>query len=404
MNNILKENEYQLQQNKFSKLSLESSNKMNALRDHMHSVSNVLFVSAKDTDELAPINPFINACGNSDAKFIHKFNMTAELARHMLEHFNNNKAGGHINRGIRKPNVAKLLKELENDEWQPNANLFCFDSDTGMILDGQHRLSAIMQYGMQKTPNDLSKTSVPINVMVTVDPDIRQNIDKNSPRTLAQTAVIMGLLDEGDFSGKQALTIVQALLQKLDEGNGFDNDVTHSEVYKNMLNDYAKLEEEWLTYLEVTREIIDGGKNSPLSFRLGHQVALALMYKKNVEEARRFLFLITMDQQAQSEYEKENPIDWESDEMTSVKRARLMLGELQTQSRKNGNSGGSARIQHFSYMLYLCDQFLKKKVTSKLLVRTLTTDSTNKSPKVVCWFPEEEESIVQKLLNLTKRD
>jgi hypothetical protein len=61
--------------------------------------------------------------------------ITPELAKEILE----NKNSG--NRPIKKEHIKMLTSTLRNDEWMLNGESIAF-SESGRLLDGQHRLTA----------------------------------------------------------------------------------------------------------------------------------------------------------------------------------------------------------------------------------------------------------------------
>ena len=76
---------------------------------------------------------------------IRKILLTPQLAEALLQRNIKN------NRKISESNVKKILADLKSDKWNPN-NGNCITFDTlGRLVDGQHRLTAILRYGKTVT-------------------------------------------------------------------------------------------------------------------------------------------------------------------------------------------------------------------------------------------------------------
>ena len=68
--------------------------------------------------------------------------ITPELAREILK-------GNSKNRKIRQQRVDYLADEMKNGRWQISHQGICIATD-GRVLDGQHRLLAVIQSGVQR--------------------------------------------------------------------------------------------------------------------------------------------------------------------------------------------------------------------------------------------------------------
>lgn len=79
-----------------------------------------------------------------------------------------------LNRRLSKPNVDYLCMQMKSGSWMQTGDSIKFGSD-GSLLDGQHRLSAIVQYGE------------PVKVMVVegLNPDVFQVLDTGKSRSAA---------------------------------------------------------------------------------------------------------------------------------------------------------------------------------------------------------------------------
>lgn len=77
-----------------------------------------------------------------------------------------------INRNIRKSTVAQLAKTMQSNEWRLTAETLKFDRQ-GVLLDGQHRLLAIIESGM----------TVPFHVCEGLASDVKRHLDTGSKRS-----------------------------------------------------------------------------------------------------------------------------------------------------------------------------------------------------------------------------
>lgn len=102
--------------------------------------------------------------------------ITPDMAARYLEH-------NLVNRRINELKVNAYAHDMKNGAWQLNGEAIRFDSD-GRLIDGQHRLKAIIKSGKQ----------IPIVVMR----DIANNVtiyDRGRPRNVTDS-LIMGGLDK----------------------------------------------------------------------------------------------------------------------------------------------------------------------------------------------------------------
>lgn len=53
-------------------------------------------------------------------------------------------------RPIKEKKVAEYMAEMQDGKWRLNGKTICFDT-TGRLLNGQHRLSAVMRSGVPLT-------------------------------------------------------------------------------------------------------------------------------------------------------------------------------------------------------------------------------------------------------------
>jgi len=88
------------------------------------------------------------------------------------------------NRGLSEKGVAKLVKVIKLGRWQVNGDVIRF-SPEGRLLDGQHRLTAIVRSGI----------AIETYVAEGVPCEAFESIDQNKIRTFADTLAAMGVKD-----------------------------------------------------------------------------------------------------------------------------------------------------------------------------------------------------------------
>lgn len=114
------------------------------------------------------------------------------------------------NRKANKDRIAQLSRHLRNNEFRFNGDSVRISSE-GVILDGQHRLYAIVDSGV----------SAPLLIVDGLRPDALQTIDQGRPRTATDISVLRGVRIKnhttamgisrhmilfGDLPGKQGLS------------------------------------------------------------------------------------------------------------------------------------------------------------------------------------------------------
>ncbi len=103
--------------------------------------------------------------------------ITPELAKSILESHN------HGNRPLKKPHVKMLITTLKNNEWMLNGESITF-SESGRLLDGQHRLTACVNSG---------KSFQTIVIKGIQDEAAFGTIDIGKPRSVADLMNLQGL-------------------------------------------------------------------------------------------------------------------------------------------------------------------------------------------------------------------
>jgi len=101
--------------------------------------------------------------------------ITPDMAKKILAHRNKN------NRPIRYTHLEKLSEAIEKDEWKVTNQGIAFDAD-GNLIDGQHRLAAILQ----------TRKTVKMMVATNMDANIFDVVDTGSKRSTGDALDILG--------------------------------------------------------------------------------------------------------------------------------------------------------------------------------------------------------------------
>lgn len=86
------------------------------------------------------------------------------------------------NRNLSKGRVAKILNDILNHRWQYNGESIKFDIN-GNLIDGQHRLSALVQSGQ----------TIPLLIVNNLATESQQTIDLGRPRSLNDMTNILNI-------------------------------------------------------------------------------------------------------------------------------------------------------------------------------------------------------------------
>jgi hypothetical protein len=126
--------------------------------------------------------------------------VTPDLARDWLARFNRS------NRKIMRKHVVTIARDIKNGHWQYNAQPICF-SDNGRLLNGQHRLSAVVEADTDIVV-DIAR-NVPDAAFATYDIQLKKSVvpmglEKVDPRVLQAAAKIQWRVDTGAAPGATA--------------------------------------------------------------------------------------------------------------------------------------------------------------------------------------------------------
>lgn len=108
-----------------------------------------------------------------------------EQATQYLEHNRPDPATGKRNRPVTRQHVKDLASDMANNRWRKTHQGIAFSPD-GRLLDGQHRLLAIVMSGV----------TIPLLVTRDVEPEAMDGIDQHQRRTAAQIASMQHGVDK----------------------------------------------------------------------------------------------------------------------------------------------------------------------------------------------------------------
>jgi hypothetical protein len=100
--------------------------------------------------------------------------ITPKLAEAFLEN-------NHTNRPLKPRHIAGLTQSMKEGDWKINGDTICV-SKSGTIIDGQHRLHAIVK----------SQTTIQSWIIAGLDEDVFNTIDIGKKRTVADTLACRG--------------------------------------------------------------------------------------------------------------------------------------------------------------------------------------------------------------------
>jgi len=152
--------------------------------------------------------------------------ITPELATMWLERNSDN-------RKLRKHRAVMMAREMTDGNWKANGESISFDT-SGAIVDGQHRLQAIVNSGV---------VSPDTPVVMGIDPSVRPTVDTGLKRNAADVLGMRGELYAASLAG--ALQTWAAY---------YNGDMRRRETYHNRLSHIEVLE--WLDRWPTIRESV----------------------------------------------------------------------------------------------------------------------------------------------------
>ncbi len=138
--------------------------------------------------------------------------ITPEIAESLL-------STAHDNRTINKHRVLSYSKAMEDGDWKQNGESIKIDR-AGILIDGQHRLSAIIQCGL----------TIPMLVVRDLDHSVFDTIDTGKSRTGGDVLKIQGIQNSTNVSSGVTLYL---LLSGRGIGYRVDNRMVLSEYLTN---------------------------------------------------------------------------------------------------------------------------------------------------------------------------
>lgn len=189
--------------------------------------------------------------------------ITPELAAAWLENTNTR------NRRIREHRVNELAKDMASGRWHDTMEPIKFDKN-GVLLDGQHRLAAIVAAG------------VPIEMLVIrgLEPEVQDYMDIGMKRSVADSLALEGSIK----SRHQTVASIARTVMMLNTGNMTTNDPkrrpTHAEILDFVREDPEGLEEAAF----VSHKCRDAGLRGGVIYG----VAYFILSKVDADDAEHF--------------------------------------------------------------------------------------------------------------------
>ena len=174
------------------------------------------------------------------------------------------------NRNISQPQVRRLVSEMRNGNWRLNGQCLIM-SDCGRLLDGQHRLTAIVEYG----------SPVTTDVRFGIDPDNFSTIDEGKKRNPGDVFKISGYSDANNLAA--ACRIVMAYDSGKAQPSGGANEVPTNTVLLDWAGKNPTIEED----LSVGRSLYGASDNMILS---RSKIAAYIHITKRLDEGAALKF------------------------------------------------------------------------------------------------------------------
>lgn len=114
---------------------------------------------------------------NVETKRVAELTVTPDIAKTLL-------ASNLRNRSLRPWRVSDLARAMTRGEWMVNGETIKLSPD-GVLLDGQHRLAAVVESGL----------SIQMMVAYDIDPAAQETIDTGARRSLGDALRLRGLTD-----------------------------------------------------------------------------------------------------------------------------------------------------------------------------------------------------------------
>lgn len=179
--------------------------------------------------------------------------ISPDLARKWLE-----VSEGERQRGVRRNRVEKLAHAITAGQWQVTHQGIALSPD-GIVLDGQHRLHAII----------LADTTVEMLVMRQVSPDVFHSIDTGASRTPSDTLKIAGHTNTNILAAvvRTILVYEQVVGTQASDWQTLDRQVTSTDILE-YLEDHDRREAAYAALANgrmVAQAVSRFGATTPLS-------------------------------------------------------------------------------------------------------------------------------------------
>ena len=311
--------------------------------------------------------------------------INAAEAKAILKHWNKR------NRSLRTTDVRTLCRAIEAGQWILHPCPLVF-SENDELLDGQHRLSALVKAAEKALENgeinDLSEFKLSFRVLCGEPNSTQSKIDKNATRSLTDTAVLEKVIGKHDSVGKRALKLCYTSLCKTETGGNLDKGLATHQDAINILNTVFGYTSQ--TYEEFAREFQEiwerQDRSQPLY--LGHISAMFEYARFFPNKAKYLLRLVSGTYQEHKNLDNEGfDTDFTTAQNTIVKRFRDELGKRKesrlkrSQTVEGGSHGGSVFPRHFNEMLYVIQQFHDKTGSTRMSYRQLVRKEDVKGNK-----------------------
>jgi hypothetical protein len=165
---------------------------------------------------------------------IETITVTPEVAQEFLER-------NHNNRKIKPRKVDKFAYQLSEGQWITNGDTIRFDV-TGTLIDGQHRLKAVVRTGVPMT-EQLVVRNLPVEAWRT--------IDDGAPRTFGDVLGRHGLKNAGAIAG------IAKVLMLIDNGYTPENKLQKNLITKEELEKWVLKNEDQVALARATADSVN---------------------------------------------------------------------------------------------------------------------------------------------------
>lgn len=268
---------------------------------------------------MGDIRGLIGSCRKINGLIIEAVEITPLVAQKMLE-FNIH------NRKISPTVVSKYSQEILNDEWVLSAQGIGFDSN-GVLSDGQHRLSAIIQSG--KTTSMLVVYGLPTKS--------QEKVDRQKKRSLYDVFNLAG------YSKNQKEVQISTFIAILNAGSREKgNSIPDSVVRETML-----------THKQAILSVLEGSeKNDRGTGRVGFLAACVFYYEMYGDRALKFIKNVRRGEML-------------SLDDPAMRLRRYLLGESGYVKLSTVQRGGSQQIVDYRKTIYCINaDIMDKKICS----------------------------------------